>query len=330
MARRVPMTFACAPYDRMQALVTGQVEPEGIALTYLAQPVEETFWRQLRHEEFDASEISFSSFLIAKARGKPDLVAIPVFTSRAFRHGAIFVNVEAGIARPQDLVGKRVGVPEYQLTACLWVRGILEDEYGVRPEDIEWVTGGEERPDREEKLPVAPPGVRIRPLGAGQTLSHALLAGEIDAVIAPRAPSTLFHPSGRVRRLFERYEELEAAYWRRTGIFPIMHTVALKRAFYEQYPWAAQNLYKACVEAKARALAQLGSTEALVTALPWQVPAVEKTRALMGEDWWPYGVEPNRKALETAIRYAVRQGLIPRAFGVEELFAPNTLDHFVI
>jgi 4,5-dihydroxyphthalate decarboxylase len=330
MAEKVHMTFACAPYDRMAALQTGAIEPAGIRLTYLAQPVEETFWRQLRHEEFEASEISFSSFLIAKARGKPDLIAIPVFPSRSFRHSAIFINVDSGIREPQDLIGKRVGVPEYQLTACLWARGILEDEYGVRPEEIEWFTGGEERPDREEKLPVAPPGIRIQPIGPGRTLSQMLLDGEIDAIIAPRAPSTMHHPSGRVRRLFENYQELEEAYFRKTGIFPIMHTVALKRSFYEKYPWAAQNLYKACVEAKALAMEQLRSTEALVTSYPWQIPAIERTVEVMGEDWWPYGIEPNRKAIETAIRYSVRQGLIPRAFALEELFAPNTFDQYVI
>lgn len=330
MSEKIDVTFACATYDRTYALQTGEVQVDGIRLHYLAQPVEETFWRQVRHQEFEASEMSFSSYLISRDRGTPDLIAIPAFPSRFFRHNCIFYNVDSGIRTPQDLIGKRVGVPEYQITAALWIRGILADEYQVFPEQMRWFYGGEETPGREEKLPIAPQNVELNPIPADKTLSQMLLAGEIDAMVTARAPSSFYHESGRVRRLFPNFQEVEEAYFRKTGIFPIMHTVALKRSFYEKFPWAAQNLMKAFNQAKAVAMANLRQTAALAASYPWLVPAIEHTIEVMGEDYWPYGVQPNRKTLETAVRYSYSQGLISRAFSLEELFAPNTFDQFVI
>lgn len=330
MSAKVDVTFACATYDRMFALETGQVQVDGVNLHFLNQPVEETFWRQLRHQEFEASEMSFSSYLIARDRGVPDLIAIPVFPSRYFRHNCIFYNVDSGIQTPKDLIGKRVGVPEYQITAALWIRGILADEYGVEPNQMRWFYGGEEQPGREEKLPIAPKDVELQPIPADRTLSEMLLAGDIDAFVTARAPSSFYHPSGKVRRLFPNFQEVEEAYFKKTGIYPIMHTVALKRSFFDRYPWVAPNLVKAFEEAKALAMANLKQTAALAAMYPWLTPAIEHTIDVMGEDYWPYGVEKNRKVLETAVRYSYTQGLISHHFTLEELFAPNTFDRFVV
>lgn len=326
----VQCTIACGMYDRTAALQSGQVRAEGLDLTYLCLAVEETFWRQLRYQEFDAAEMSLSSYLMAKDRGTPDLVAIPVFPSRFFRHSCVFINRDSGIKEPKDLVGKRVGVPEYQMTAALWIRGILQDEYGVRPADCHWFTGGAEAPGREEKLPLKVAGVTIERIGPEQTLSRMLLDGEIDAMVSARIPSSLSHPSGRVGRIFGDYQATEEAYYSQTGIFPIMHTVVMTRSFYDRYPWAARSLYKAFSEAKRLAADNLRQTAALGAMYPWLVSGIERTVEVMGPDWWPYGIDANRKTLETAVRYSVEQGLIGRSLSLEELFAPNTFQEFVI
>ncbi|MCX7623673.1 MAG: hypothetical protein N2Z82_07995 [Thermomicrobium sp.] len=328
---RLTLSFATAPYDRIMPLVDGRVTVRGIDLVYLPQVVEETFWRMARHQEYDVAEFSLSSYLIARDRGEPRLTAIPVFPSRMFRHSAIYVNTRAGIREPRDLVGRRVGIPEYQLTALLWVRGILADDYGVRPEDIEWFVGGEERAGRREKLPFAlPPRIRLRAIPEGTTLNDLLVRGELDALIAPRAPSAFLQGHPNVARLFPDYPEVEAEYFRRTRIFPIMHVIVIRDELLERAPWVARNLYEAFERARQLAFAELRQTAALAAMLPWLPAEVDRTRALLGDDYWSYGVEANRHVLETAIRYAYEQGLIARRFTVEELFAPSTLEEFVI
>lgn len=324
----VPLTLACGGYDRTLALALGDVRPAGLDLTYLRLPVEEIFWRMTRHDEFDAAEMSMSSYLIRRSRGDDALLAIPVFTSRFFRHSCIFVNAAAGIERPEDLKGRRVGVPEYQMTAAVWIRGFLEDDYGVRPADLRWFQGGLEQPGRSEKLPIQVPGVEITPITPEQTLSSLLAAGRLDAVLGARAPSTF--DGRRVKRLFPDYRTVEADYFKRTGLFPIMHTVVLRRELLARHPWVARSLYDAFSAAKARAMAELGSSVALAATLPWLVAEVESARALMGEDYWPYGVEPNRPTLEALARYSYEQGLSARVVSVDELFAPSTLDEYRI
>ena len=324
----IPVTLACGPYDRTLALALGDVRPAGINLTYLRMPVEEIFWRMTRHQEFDAAEMSLSSYLLRRSRGDDALLAIPVFTSRFFRHSCIFVNAAAGIERLEDLRGKRVGVPEYQMTAAVWIRGFLEDDYGVRPADVRWFRGGLEQPGRVEKLAIDIPGVEITPIGENQTLSAMLAAGELDALMGARVPSSL--DGVRVRRLFPDYRAVEAEYFRRTGIFPIMHTVAIRRELLDRHPWVARSLYDAFCAAKAHALAQLGESAALTVSLPWLLAELEATRTLMGDDYWSYGVEPNRVALEALARYSHAQGLAARLVRIEELFAPSTLDEYRI
>ncbi len=328
---RLRFAFACAPYDRMRALMDGTVVPEGLDLNFIPLEVEEIFWRQLRHGEFDGCEMSFSSYTMARSRGDDRFIAIPVFTSRFFRHSSVYVNTSKGIGAPQDLRGKIVGVPEYQMTAAVWLRGIFQHEYGVHPREIHWRTGGLEVPGREEKLRLQlPADVDSEPIPEDETLSRMLDEGEIDALVTARTPSCFLDGSSNVARLFQDYAAVEQAYYRKTRIFPIMHCVAIKRAIYEANPWLAKSLYKACREAKDRALANLQDTNALYASLPWLVREVERTREIMGDDWWPYGMEKNRETIEALCEYSFEQGLSARRMRVEELFAPETLDEFKV
>lgn len=329
MAGRIGLTLACGPYDRTLALRTGEVAPEGIDLTYLALPPEEIFWRQLQHQEFDVSEMSMSSYTITVSRGESPFVAIPVFPSRFFRHGNIYVNASAGIAAPEDLRGRRVGVAEYQMTATVFIRGLLQHDHGVLASDLHWRTGGQEHPGRLDRVAMAPPpGVDIQPIPEGRTLSEMLDCGDLDALIAARAPSCFDRGSPNVRRLFPDYARREREHYDRTRIFPIMHCIAIRREVHRRHPWVAQSLFKAFREAKDRCLAFLGDSGTLAAAVPWLLPAVEESRAAFGPDFWPYGVEANRPTLEAFVRFEHEQGLTARPVAVEELFAAETLDEF--
>ncbi len=247
-----------------------------------------------------------------------------MFPSRFFRHSCIFVSAKSGIREPKDLAGKKIGVPEYQMTAPVWIRGILQDEYGVDPAGPEYWTGGEEEPGRDEKLELELPAkFRLKSIGPKQTLAQMISDGELDAMHTARTPSSFYTRPGTVRRLFENYVEVEKAYYRKTKIFPIMHTVVIRRELYEKNRWIAQSLYKAFVQAQRRTYETLDTTMALTTMLPWQAAHVEEARRELGEDWWPYGFEPNRRVLETFLRYHHQQGLSKRRLKAEELFAPT-------
>ncbi|MDQ8757426.1 ABC transporter substrate-binding protein [Sphingosinicella sp. LHD-64] len=285
----------------------------------------------LRNREFDAAELSMSSYCVTLGRDDPPFIAIPVFPSRFFRHSCIFVSTKSGIQRPEDLVGKRIGVPEYQMTAPVWIRGILQDEYGVDPASVIYVTGGEEEPGREEKLKLNLPGrFRVEPIGPTQTLSRMLADGEIDALHTARTPSTFYSEPDRVRRLFPDSVAVEKAYFAKTGIFPIMHVVAIRRDVYERHRWVAQALFKAFTQAQCRTYEELRVSASLKTMLPWQIAMVEDVTATMGDEWWPYGVDRNRHVIETFTRYHHEQGLSPRRLTVEEMFAPETFAEFKI
>jgi len=323
----LPLSFACPTYDRIQPLFNGTVQPLGIALNCMNLEVEEIFWRQLRNGEFDMSESSLSSYVMLRSRGDERFIAIPVFTSRFFRHACVFINTKKGIREPGDLKGKTIGLPEYQITAVVWLRGIFQDEYGVFPRDVHWRSGGEEEPGRKEKIALdLPPEIDLQPIPPEKYLSKMLDDGEVDALFTARAPSSFTKGSPNVARLFENPRQVEEKYYLKTGIFPIMHTVILKRAIYEKNPWIAVNLYKAFSEAKKTVIEDYGRTEALRVALPWVHEDIERTKRVMGDDWWPYGVQKNRHVLETFLRYHHEQGLSKRLMTVEELFAPETLD----
>lgn len=328
---KLRLSIGCWDYDRTRALMDGTVEPDGIALTYLNMPVEETFFRMLRYREFDAAEMSLSSYTVSLFTPDRAFVAIPVFPSRFFRHSCIYVNATAGIREPNDLIGKRVGNPEYQMTAPVWIRGILSDHYGVPVDSVTYVTGGEEEPGRSEKLALdLPPAIRVERIAPDQTLSDMLHTGEIDALYTARAPSSFRRGDGRVVRLFPDYVEVEKAYFRATGLFPIMHCVVVRREVYEENRWVARSLFKAFRQAQAKTYDDLNETAALKGMLPWLNASVEEAVGLMGPDFWPYGFDANRETIATFLRYHHEQGLSQRRLEPQQLFAPETLEAFKI
>ena len=318
------LTLAAGHYDRTEALRDGRVRAEGIDLTYIMLRVEEIFWRMAQHREFDASEFSLGGYVVRRGRGAADRGAIPGFPSRVVRPACLFGHAAAGVRRPENLRGKRVGVPEYQMTAAVWARGILSDDYGVRAADVEWVQGGLEEPGRIPFEPAEPPGVTVGFAPANRSLAQMLESGEIDALVTARTPSTFKRGGGAVRRLFEQPFEVERDYFRRTGIFPIMHTLVVKKEILEANPWVAFTLFKAFSEAKDLAMADLTQTSALPLSLPFLVEHAYQTMDLMGEDFWPYGLESNRRTLETFVRYMREQGLIPEPIALETLFPEST------
>lgn len=333
----LPLTLACGPYDRTRALADGRVPVEGADLRYLALDPEEIFFRMLGHGEFDVSELSLSSCLLTHLAGGPPgppspLVAIPVFPSRSFRHSGVYVSEKSGVTRPEDLAGRTVGVAEYQLTANVWIRGILQEYHGVPARSVRYRTGGLNAPGREEKIPLdLPADIDIAPIPPGQTLAGLLARGEIDALYSPRAPIDPAAPGhSGLRRLFTDPRAAERDYYRASGIFPVMHVVVLQRRLYEANRWLAQSLMKSFGQSKTFAYADLQRTAALAVTLPWVREEYEATVALLGEDYWSYGLEPNRHVLETFIRYAHEQGMISRRPDPAELFAPETLHSVII
>lgn len=325
------LTLACEDYDRTRALSDGSVKPEGIDLNYLALPVEEIFWRMLKYEEFDAAELSMGAFLVAASQGRHPFMAIPVFPSRTFRHRCIFVNTASGIKKPEDLRRKKVGVPEYTMTASVWLRGLFQHEYGIAPSDIRWFQGGEEQPGRKDRVDFdLPPGVSLDVIARDRTLNEMIESGEIDALISPRMPSCFLRGSTKVRRLFPNFKQVEMEYFRRTGIFPIMHVIVIRKEIYGENPWVAQSLYKAFCDAKDLCFSRIYDSNILRVSLPWTVAEYEEATRLMGDGYWPYGYGANRSVLETLHAYLLEQGLIKQKLELEKLFAPNTLEAFKI
>jgi 4,5-dihydroxyphthalate decarboxylase len=328
---KLRLTLACWDYDRTRALSDGTVQAEGIELNMLPLVVEETFWRMLRHKEFDACEMSLSSYSASLLRDHPDFIAIPVFPSRMFRHSCFIVSAKSGIKTPKDLAGKRIGNPEWQLTAIVWMKGILADEYGVDISNAQYFTGGEEEPGRVEKQKIELPAkFKVTPIGPSQTLSRMIADGEIDAIYAPRLPRTFYTEPDKVKRLFPDFVVVEQEYFRKTKIFPIMHTVVLRRDIYEANRWVALSLMKAFVAAQKKTYADLDMIASQKTMLPWQSAHVQEVKTLMGAAWWPYGLAANRHTLDTFLRYHHEQGLSKRRLKPEELFAPETLEEFKI
>ena len=321
---RLSLTFASCKYDRMEALRTGDVQADGIDLDMrVFSAGREIFDRMVGAREFDVAELSASEFISLTGRGDCPFVALPVFPSRVFRHGYIFVNTRAGIRDPKDLERKRVGVPLYTQTAAIWVRGHLMHEYGVNLDTIRWVQGAVEK-GGSHGSPHAPPllkPVAIEINSTGKSLEELLATGEIDALIGSRKPPMLVR-SAEIARLFPDFRAIERAFHARTRIFPIMHLIAIRRELHERHPWVAESLYAAFVESKQRALARMRYGGSLSVMLPWLMSEVEEVDALFGGDAWPYGIAPNLPTLEALVRYMVEQNFIARAMPIEELFVP--------
>ena len=326
---RLHLTFACGDYDRTRALEDGSVRPDGIDLTYLRLPVEETFFRMLRHREFDVAEMSLSTYVATLDLDPRPFVALPVFTSRMFRHGGIYINANAGISAPSDLSGRRVGAPEFQLTAGVWIRGILAEHHGVPIDSVTYYTGGQETPGRIEKGKVET-GLDIRPIPAGATLSQLLATGEIDALHTPRVPSPFRDRNPRVKRLFDDVVAVEKQYYAATHIFPIMHVVVVRGDVYQRHRWVAQSLYKACLAARDDAYARIYDSSALRFMEPWLIQHLEESKELLGADYWSYGLAENVKTLDVFLRYHHEQGLSQRRYQPADLFAAETAEAFVI
>jgi len=325
---KLNLSVAVRDYDRTRPLTDGLVQIDGVDPVFMALDPEEIFFRAFRHAEFDICELSLSSFTIKTAQGNCPYVGVPAFVSRAFRHTSIYVRTDR-IKKPADLKGKRIGVPEYQLTANVWARAILEDDHGVKPSDIHWIRGGLEEAGRPEKIAITlPEDVRLDNAPEGRTLSSMLEVGEIDAFIGPRVPSGFERGHPNIGWLFPDPVAAAKDYYKRTGIFPIMHLVGVRREIVEKQPWLPAAVLKAFDRSKTIALERLADTSSAKVTLPFVEERLMEARALMGRDYWSYGVAPNRNTLETFLRHHHSQGLSPRLVKVEEMFHPATFETF--
>ncbi|MGH9683742.1 MAG: ABC transporter substrate-binding protein [Candidatus Acidiferrales bacterium] len=325
---RLRLNLACHISDRTRALHDGSVPVEGADVNWIPLHVAEIFWRMCQHQEFDVSEMSLGAHAALIGKGDSPFVAVPVFPSRMFRHSGIYISAKRGVERPEDLRGRRIGVPEYAQTACVWMRGLLHHEYGIAAEEVTWVFGGLEVPGRKERVALElPSSIRLERLSEGDTLNQALCEGKIDAVMSADAPSSFVAGDPRIRRLFPDFRSVERDYFQRTRIFPIMHTLVIRRDVWAHNPWLAQSLLKAFTRAKHIVERELtGYCGWLICMLPWSTAELQDTKDLMGDDFWPYGLDPNRKVLETFCLYAKEQGITSRRVLPEELFAPSTLE----
>jgi 4,5-dihydroxyphthalate decarboxylase len=323
------LTFGCGPSDRVNAIFDGRVRIEGCELSCFPIGPEEAFHRAFAGQDFDLTELSASSLILTTARGEAKYFALPIFLSRVFRHSACYIRTDRAIRSPQDLRGKLIGVPEYQMTAALWARGILSDEYGVKSEEIRWRNGGLNKPGRGERTPISlPSSFELQSIPSDTTLSDMLAAGELDGIITARAPACYTAGAPNVERLFPDFRSAEEEYYRKTQMFPIMHLLAIRKTLVEANPWLAMSVVKAFYEAKQLAMAEMREIAVLPTMLPWLSDDLKRVQAVMGTDVWPYGIRENRKELDAMLRYSIEQGLSSRQVELEELFAPGTLHRF--
>ncbi len=324
---KLELSVATVDYDRVRPLIDGSVAIDGVAPVFMTLDPEEIFFRAFRHAEFDIAELSLSSFTVRTARGDNPYVGVPVFPSRAFRHSGIYIRTDRGIRAPTDLRGRKVGLAEYQLTANVWIRAFLADDFQVEPASIQWVRGGIEKPGRPEKIAITlPQGVSVTEAPAGRSLSELLLAGEIDALIGPRTPSVMTAADPRVGWLFADPRSAAIENYRRTRIFPIMHLIGVRKTLVEQHPWLPSAVLKAFEQAKAVAFAKLADTSAGKVMLPFVDQQLLEAQELMGQDFWPYGVDPNRRCLEYFLQQHHKQGLSDRLMTIAELFHPATFE----
>lgn len=328
---KLELSFAIGDYDRNRPLIDGKVQVDGVEPKVLLLTPEEIFFRAFRHQAFDVCELSFGSYVVSVDRGDPGYVAIPAYLSRAFRHTSMLVRTDHGIDAPADLRGKRIGIAEYQLSANIWARGILEEDYGVKPSAVTWVRGGMEQPGRPEKIKLTlPDDIRMESAPEDRSLNDLLAAGEIDGFLGPRTLSCFDQGHPHVGRLFRDSVETASEYYRRTGVFPIMHLLGVRRQLAEQHPWLPNTLLKAFAQSKAVAIEHLMDTSATKVTLPFVEEQLVNARELLGNDFWSYGVTRNRVTLDKFLDYHHHQGLSSRRLQIEELFHPSTLESFIV
>jgi 4,5-dihydroxyphthalate decarboxylase len=324
------LSLAIGEYDHVRDLLDGTVTIGGVDLTVLRLPIEEIFYRSTFHHEFDVSEMSFAKIVALASQDDTSFVALPVFPSRVFRHSSIYVRSDSGLTDPRQLAGKRVGVPEWAQTAAVYSRGLIAHDYGVDLASIHWHQAGVNQPGRREKVKLKlPPGLTLTVV-SDSSLSQMLLDGALDAVLSARPPAPLLAGDPRIRRLFDDPRSVEEAYFRDTGIFPIMHVVAMRRTLYERHPWLAMNLYKAFEEAKRRSVERASDITASFYPLPWTGDLVRSAQSLFGADIWPYGIDANRVTLDAFLRYAFEQGVCHRRLTPEALFPPEVATRYKV
>jgi 4,5-dihydroxyphthalate decarboxylase len=322
---RVSLTLAIGDYEHTRDLATGEVPVQGVSLNVLHLPPEEAFFRFTFYREWEVSEMSMGKYVSLRSQNDKTITAIPVFPSRVFRQSMIYVAERSEIAKPEQLKGRRIGVPEWAQTAVIYARGYLAHQAKVPLDLIEWVQAGVNDPGRVEKVKLKlPKGVRLRP-EPERSLNDMLLAGDLDAVLSARPPRGF---GKGIRRLFPDYEAVEQAYFEKTGVFPIMHVIVVKTDVLESHPWLAMNLYKAFEEAKQRSIARLSDITASHAPFAWLGPYTERMKRLFGEDFWPYGLEKNRTTLQAFVDFAYEQGVCHRRLDLEELFPNQVLTSF--
>ncbi len=323
---KIQVSIAVGDYDRMRPLYDGQVQIDGVDPQFMQLEPEEIFFRAFRHADFDISELSMSSYSVKTAAGNCPYIAVPVFPSRAFRHNSIYVRTDR-IKSPADLKGCRIGTPEYQVTANVWARMFLEEDYNIRPQDMTWVRGGYNDPGRVEKIALnLPENIRIETAPDGVTISSMLARGEVDAVIGPRAPSCFDEGAPNVGYLFPDPQQAGTEWYRRTGIFPIMHVLGIRKTLAEKHPWLPATVVKAFEKSKALAYARLRDPSASKVTLPFVEEQLRAAQKLMGDDFWSYGLEPNRHVLQRFLRRHHEEGLSSRLLTPEEMFHPASLE----
>lgn len=323
---RIPLTYGGLLYlDRTLPLYTGDVQIPGVDLNYVSfKSPGDLFRRQAQFAEFDVSEMSLGTFLMMVSRGDDRFVGLPIFVSRNFRHSQIYINSSSGIEKPEDLAGKRVGILEYQMTAALWIRAFLQHDHGIHPSDVSWLTGGLIEPSFAERLALdLPEEVSLERIPNNETLEGMLRSGELDALVTVQPPQGFDPGGGSIRRLFPKYRDTERDYFERTGFFPIMHLVVLRREIYEQHRWLPATLHESFLRAKRAGSERLHATTGLAIGTPWLGHDLDEIDDLFGGDAFPYGVEENRPVLEAMAQYAHEQHMTERLVAIDELFPPE-------
>lgn len=328
---KLNLSVAIGNYDRMRPLVDGEVQIDGVNSVYMLQEPEEMFFRAFRHADYDITELSMSSYTVKTSNNNCPYIGVPVFPSRAFRHTSVYIRTDRGIETPADLKGRKIGVPEYQLTANVWVRMFLEEDYKLKPTQVSWYRGGYEEVGRVEKINLnLTDGVKVVNIPEHETLSHMLAEGELDAVIGPRAPSCFTNGHPHVGYLFKNPQQESQRWYEKTKIFPIMHLLGIRKTLVEQHPWLPFSVYKAFEQSKQIAMARLTDTSATKVTLPFVEEQLLAARRMMGQDFWSYGFENNRHAIERFLVQHHAEGLSSRLVAPEELFHPASMEQFKI